>query len=99
MQGDHVARRIQVVDRSASWLTLYRLIRASEPAVNVDTHMQLLVAAHRLCGHRHYVVVGNVSLLGMAQVEAIPLDMTPSMAASCYTLSDPPQRLAELDAA
>lgn len=93
MQGDHVARRIQVVDRSASWLTLYRLIHASEPAVNVDTHMQLLVAAHRLCGHRDYVVVG------MAQVETTPLDMTPSMAASCYTLSDPPQRRAELGAA
>jgi hypothetical protein len=59
--------------------------------MNVDTLMQLLVAAHRLCGHRDYVVVGSVSVLGMAQVEAIPLDMTISIAADCYTLADPPR--------
>jgi hypothetical protein len=59
--------------------------------MNVDTLMQLLVAAHRLCGHRDYVVVGSVSVLGMAQVEAIPLDMTMSIDADCYTLADPPR--------
>jgi hypothetical protein len=59
--------------------------------MNVDTLMQLLVAAHRLCGHRDYVVVGSVSVLGMAQVEAIPLDMTLSIDADCYTLADPPR--------
>ena len=59
--------------------------------MNVDTLIQLLMAAHQLCGHRDYVVVGSVSVLGMAQVEAIPLDMTLSIDADCYTLADPQQ--------
>lgn len=59
--------------------------------MNVATLMQLLVAAHQLCGHRDYVVVGSVSVLGMAQVEAIPLEMTLSVDADCYTLADPPR--------
>jgi hypothetical protein len=59
--------------------------------MNSDTLMQLLVAAHQLCGHRDYVVIGSVSVLGMAQVEAIPQDMTLSIDADCYTLADPPR--------
>ena len=59
--------------------------------MNVDTLMRLLTAAHQLCGHRDYVVVGSVSVLGMAQVEAIPMDMTLSIDADCYTLADPPR--------
>lgn len=59
--------------------------------MNVDTLMRLLAAAQRLCGHRDYVVIGSLSVLGMAQVEAIPLDMTLSIVADCYTLADPPR--------
>lgn len=59
--------------------------------MNCDTLVQLLVAAHRVCGHRDYVVIGSLSVLGMAQVEAIPLDMTLSIDADCYTLADPPR--------
>jgi len=59
--------------------------------MNVEVLMQLLVAAQQLCGHRDYVVMGSLSVLGMAQVEAIPLDMTLSIDADCYTLADPPR--------
>ena len=59
--------------------------------MKIDTLIHLLMAAHQLCGHRDYVVIGSVSVLGMAQVEPIPLDMTLPIAADCYTLSDPPR--------
>ena len=59
--------------------------------MNIDTLMHLLTAAQQLCGHRDYVVIGSLSVLGMAQVEAIPLDMTLSIDADCYTLTDPPR--------
>lgn len=57
--------------------------------MNRDTLVRLLMAAHQLCDHRDYVVIGSLSVLGMAQVEAIPLDMTLSIDADCYTLADP----------
>jgi hypothetical protein len=56
-----------------------------------DTLLHLLMAAHQHCGHRDYLVVGSVSVLGMAQLETIPPDMTLSIDAYCYTLADPPQ--------
>ncbi len=59
--------------------------------MNVAALMHLLTAAQGLCGHRDYVVIGSLSVLGMAQVEAIPLDMTLSIDADCYTLADPPR--------
>ena len=59
--------------------------------MNIDNLVHLLLAAHQLCGHCDYVVIGSVSVLGMAQVEAIPLDMTMSIDADCYTLADPPR--------
>jgi len=59
--------------------------------MNTATLMRLLVAAQALCGHRDYVVIGSLSVLGMAQVEAVPLDMTLSIDADCYTLADPPR--------
>jgi len=59
--------------------------------MNREILVQVLVAAHQLCGHRDYVVIGSVSILGMAHVEAIPLDMTLSIDADCYTLADPPR--------
>jgi hypothetical protein len=51
--------------------------------------LDLLHAAQALCGHREYVIVGSVSVLGMSQVSAIPADMTLSIDADCYTRSDP----------
>lgn len=59
--------------------------------MNIDVLMHLLSAAQQGCGHRDYVVIGSLSVLGMAQVEAIPLDMTLSIDADCYTLTDPPR--------
>lgn len=59
--------------------------------MNIAALMHLLTAAQQLCGHRDYVVIGSLSILGMAQVEAIPLDMALSIDADCYTMADPPR--------
>jgi len=59
--------------------------------MNIDVLMRWLAAAQVLCGHRDYVVIGSLSVLGMAQVEAAPVDMTLSIDADCYTLADPPR--------
>jgi hypothetical protein len=63
-----------------------------------DALFGLLRAAERLCGHREYVIVGSLSVLGMAEVAAIPADMTISIDADCYTRSDP-ARVFDLKAA
>ena len=60
--------------------------------------LDLLRAAHGLCGHGEYVVVGSLSVLGLAEVAAIPADMTVSIDADCYTQSDP-ARIFDLQAA
>lgn len=57
--------------------------------MNLQSLFQLLEAARALCGHCEYVVVGSLSVLGLAQVTAIPADMTMSIDADCYTLTDP----------
>ncbi|MCM2253745.1 MAG: hypothetical protein NDJ19_15400, partial [Ramlibacter sp.] len=57
--------------------------------MNLDTLFALLHAAQAECGHGEYVVVGSLSVLGMAQVSAIPADMTLSIDADCYTRTDP----------
>ena len=59
--------------------------------MNIAMLWTLLQAAHAACGHREYVVVGSLSILGMEQVAAIPPDMTMSIDADCYTLADPPR--------
>ncbi|MDB5881557.1 MAG: hypothetical protein JWP43_1435 [Ramlibacter sp.] len=59
--------------------------------MNLEALFHLLQAARALCGHSEYVVVGSVSVLGMAQVAAIPADMTMSIDADCYTAGDPPR--------
>ena len=59
--------------------------------MTIDALMHLLAAAQKLCGQRDYVVIGSLSILGMAQVDAIPMDMTLSIDADCYTLADPPR--------
>lgn len=57
--------------------------------MNLDSLFGLLRAAQAQCGHREYVIVGSLSVLGMAQVTAIPADMTMSIDADCYTQADP----------
>ncbi len=66
--------------------------------MNLDALFDLLRAAKALCGHREYVVVGSLSILGLAEVTAIPADMTVSIDADCYTRSDP-ARVFELQSA
>ena len=57
--------------------------------MNLEALFALLHAAQAECGHAEYVVVGSLSVLGMAQVSAIPADMTLSIDADCYTRTDP----------
>jgi hypothetical protein len=57
--------------------------------LNLDVLFHLLQAAKALCGHREYVLVGSLSVLGMAEVAGIPSDMTMSIDADCFTLADP----------
>lgn len=59
--------------------------------MNVQALFDLLKAAHAETGHRDYVVIGSLSVLGMSEVAAIPADMTLSIDADCYTLADPPR--------
>ena len=66
--------------------------------MNVQSLFELLTAAHTECGHRDYVVIGSLSILGMSEVSAIPADMTLSIDLDCYTLADPP-RIFELQGA
>ena len=59
--------------------------------MNASALFDLLAAAQAECGHADYVVVGSVSVLGMSEVSNIPADMTMSIDADCYTLTDPPR--------
>lgn len=61
--------------------------------MNADALFGLLAEAQKLCGDAEYVVVGSLSVLGMADVTAIPGDMTMSIDADCYALSDPSRTL------
>lgn len=66
--------------------------------MNLEALFSLLKAAHALCGHREYVLVGSLSVLGMAEVTGIPADMTMSIDADCFTPADP-GRVFDLQAA
>ena len=59
--------------------------------MNIEALFDLLKAAHSECGHRDYVVIGSLSILGMSEVSSIPDGMTMSIDADCYTLADPPR--------
>ena len=61
--------------------------------MNIEVLFALLSAAKRICGHSDYVVVGSLSVLGVSDLTAIPADMTMSIDADCYTLSDPGRAL------
>lgn len=66
--------------------------------MKADALFRLLHAAHTACGHREYVVIGSLSVLGLAEVADIPGDMTMSIDADCYTPADP-GRVLDLQAA
>ena len=61
--------------------------------MNIDALFALLTEARKLCGHKDYVVIGSLSVLGMSDVAAIPADMTLSIDADCYTQADPGRAL------
>lgn len=61
--------------------------------MNIEALFGLLGQAQKLCGHTEYVVIGSLSVLGLADVAAIPRDMTMSIDADCYTLRDPDRAL------
>lgn len=61
--------------------------------MNLDALFALLAEAKKLCGHKDYVVIGSLSVLGMSEVAAIPADMTLSIDADCYTQADPGRAL------
>ena len=84
----HVFRCAGLGVRDAPELSVYGG-RGWRSIVNLASLFQLLEAARGLCGHREYVVVGSLSVLGLAQVTDIPADMTMSIDADCYTATDP----------
>lgn len=61
--------------------------------MQVDALFALLAQAKKLCGHRDFVVIGSLSVLGISEVAAIPNDMTLSIDADCYTQADPGRAL------
>lgn len=54
-----------------------------------DTLFALLGQARALCGHRDYVVIGSLSILGLEGDFDIPDDMTLSVDVDCYAKEDP----------
>lgn len=50
---------------------------------------KLFEEAHRLTGHRDFVVIGSLSILGTDDESNIPLDMSMSNDIDCYTRADP----------
>jgi hypothetical protein len=45
--------------------------------------------ARRVTGHRDYVVIGSLSILGIGDEQDVPLDMAMSNDVDCYTRADP----------
>lgn len=54
-----------------------------------DALFTLLAQAGRSSGHREFVVIGSLSILGLHGHEIIPPDMTLSIDADVYTRADP----------
>ena len=50
---------------------------------------KLFSEAHRLTGHRDYVVIGSLSILGTQDENELPMDMSMSTDVDSYTLTDP----------
>jgi hypothetical protein len=59
--------------------------------VNADPLFALLEAARQRCGYCDYVVIGSLSVLGLADHAPLPSDMTLSIDVDCYTRDDPPR--------
>jgi hypothetical protein len=57
--------------------------------VNQAQLFALLAEASALSGHQDFVVIGSLSILGLAQDMALPADMMVSIDVDCYTLHDP----------
>jgi len=56
---------------------------------------RLFEEAHRLTGHRDYVVIGSLSILGTEDEDGLPVEMSMSNDVDSYTRSDP-GRIADL---
>lgn len=50
---------------------------------------KLFDAAHRLTGHRDYVVIGSLSILGTQDEEELPVEMSMSTGIESYVKADP----------
>jgi hypothetical protein len=58
-------------------------------AVNRAHLFTLFEQAHRLTGHRDFVVIGSLSILGTDDEDDIPAEMSMSIDIDCYTKADP----------
>ena len=54
-----------------------------------DYLFKLFQEAHRLTGHRDFVVIGSLSILGTQDEDELPLEMSMSIDIDAYTKSDP----------
>lgn len=63
-----------------------------------DHLFKLFHEAHRITGHKDYVVVGSLSILGTQDEEALPPEMSMSNDIDSYTKADP-LRINDLSAA
>ena len=66
--------------------------------VILDHLFTMFAAARDLTGHRDYVVIGSLSVLGLGDDSPIPSDMTISNDIDCYTKADP-ERIRDVQAA
>ena len=66
--------------------------------VILDHLFKMFAAARDLTGHRDYVVIGSLSVLGLGDESPIPDDMTLSNDIDCYTKADP-ERIRDVQAA
>ena len=60
-----------------------------EYAVKREHLFQLFEEAHRITGHRDYVVVGSLSILGTQDEDGLPAEMSMSNDVDAYTKADP----------
>ena len=57
--------------------------------MNLDALFGMFEEARRLSGHDDFVVIGSLSILGLAEHFDIPEGMTLSIDVDCYTKNDP----------
>ena len=58
-------------------------------AMKRDHLFKLFQEAHRLTGHKDYVVVGSLSILGTQDEDGLPVEMSMSNDIDSYTKTDP----------